>query len=490
MDSPGNPQSEHLSVSSWDLDDLSECCTTEPGSDSATLATESEDASTTSSPKGNVPGWYSYHCEKFLSVEELDAVRIKDIELFFDPIHALMVEDMIANKIGAEKWEEVVEEDAKQRGSELMKRFRVLLNTHMLTPDKNKNMVFVGHIWIINPTISKTRNMIRIKEKDSKFRAAFETTKDLLTSDILNDYLDTKNIIAFDDGVLDMSNFEGGIRGGKPSDFVTTSISYKVLFDSHVSMEEELDGLLSSLFPDDELLDYFLLHMSSCLDSGNLDKLFVIWYGVGNNGKSVLESLVEHTFGSYCYKAPTSLFSSRRTGSSSATPETANFNKTLISFIQESDSRENMNIGVLKELTGNDTIYTRNLYETPKTIEVRCKFILVTNKIYNLSQADEATWARVRVIPFLSKFVNNDEEVDEEQNIFRMNPQYIRRVRKLAPYFMRLLIKTYPRYKANGLPPCKLVQEHTSSLKRLNSPIALFVEDELIEGLENSLTSK
>ncbi|KAJ2757046.1 hypothetical protein GGI19_000342 [Coemansia pectinata] len=355
-----------------DVDSASDGSTAEPGDDLNIL-----------SPEDNIPSWYSHYCKRFLSVEELDDAGIKNIELFFDPIHALMIEDMIAKKIGSERWESVIKEDSKQKEKKIMQGFRMMLNFHMLTPDRRRNMVFVGHIWLVNPTASKIKNALRIKNKE-KFRFEYDGIKDLLTSDILDDFLDTKNIIAFDDGVLDMTNFGGGIRDGKPSDFVTTNIGYKVRFDPLASMEDELNRLLTSLFPDDELRDYFLLHMSSCLDSGNLDKLFVIWYGIGNNG------------------------------SSSATPETANFNKTLISFIQESDSRENMNIGVLKEMTGNDTIYTRNLFEAPKTIEVRCKFILVTNKIYNLSQADEATWARIRVIPFLSKFTNNDEEVDEE----------------------------------------------------------------------------
>ncbi|KAJ2005242.1 hypothetical protein H4R26_002060 [Coemansia thaxteri] len=450
-------------------------------------------------PKGNVPSWYSYYCKKFLTADEMDEVGIKNIELFFDPIHALVIEDVIAEKIGHEEWKATKERDAAKMKTRRFLDYSYLLNAHMLTPEKTKNMIFVEHIWIVNPTSTKTKNAIEIlqyertghkkkgeiKKEDTDLM--FNNIKSFLTSDILGDIFDTKNIIAFDDGVLDMSRFERGLRNGRPSDFVTTSIKYKIRFEPSRQMQLELSELLRYLFPDDELRDYFLLHMSSCLDSGNLDKLFVIWFGMGNNGKSVLESLVEHTFGSYCYKAPTSLFSSRRTGSSAATPETANFNKTLISFIQESDSRENMNIGVLKEMTGNDTIYTRNLYETPKTIEVRCKFILVTNKIYNLSQADEATWARIRVIPFLSKFTNDETEVDEEKNIFRMDSKYVKRVRILAPYFMQLLMETYPRYRANGLPSCRLVNEHTSSLKRLNSPVALFVEDDLIKGKENSV---
>lgn len=56
----------------------------------------------------------------------------------------------------------------------------------------------------------------------------------------------------------------------------------------------------------------------------------MIWYGNGNNGKSGMESIVEHAFGDYCYKVPTSLFSSRRTSFSQATPELIKLKKYLL----------------------------------------------------------------------------------------------------------------------------------------------------------------
>ncbi|KAJ2086312.1 hypothetical protein IW138_005777 [Coemansia sp. RSA 986] len=138
-----------------------------------------------------------------------------------------------------------------------------------------------------------------------------------------------------------------------------------------------------------------------------------------------------------------------------------------------------MNIGVLKELTGNDTIYVRNLYDNPRTINVKCKFILVTNKVYNLSQADEATWARIKVLPFTSKFTSDRDLVNESEGVFLMNPRYIRIAKDLAPYFMMLLMEYYPKYKRDGLPRCPKVEEQTATLRRLNSPVSLFIEDEL-----------
>ncbi|KAJ2631094.1 hypothetical protein H4R22_002214 [Coemansia sp. RSA 1290] len=174
-----------------------------------------------------------------------------------------------------------------------------------------------------------------------------------IQSDLITDVINERNIIAFKDYVIDMENYSGGFRKGEPADFVTISLNYEI--DSvPESRELELQSLINKILPNDKLKDYFLYHLASCLSYGNLDKVFVIWSGIGSNGKSVMEALVEHTFGGYCYKAPTSLFSSRRTQSSNATPEMANLNKYLLSFIQESDEREVANIGTLKELTEED----------------------------------------------------------------------------------------------------------------------------------------
>ncbi|KAJ1946724.1 hypothetical protein GGF37_000979 [Kickxella alabastrina] len=433
----------------------------------------------------SIPDWYKHYCNEFLSDEILEKMGIRDMIEEFDPVHALMAEDAIIKAVGSDQWEIVKRQDAK-RWDSLFISYSNMVSRYMLAPERNKNLVFSNHAWTMHPTNKKMMNYmdsygIGVKEPISL--DVFKT----LTSDMVSNIMDAKNIVAFKDGVLDMSCFEQGIRDGKPVDFVTTVISYKIKFSIDHVLQEELYGLLASIFPDQELREYFLYHMASCLDSGNLDKVFVIWHGVGNNGKSVMESLVENAFGSYCLKVPTSLFSSRRTGSSSATPETVSLNKSLVAFLQESDGREMMNIGVLKEMTGNDTIYTRGLFEAPKTIEVRCKFILVTNKVYNLSQADEATWSRIRVLPFLSTFTSDESAVDHEKNIFKNNSQYIRDVKILAPYFMRLIIEYYPKYKKNGLPKCSLVSANTNSLKRSNSSAFLFKEDMMIFSPECSM---
>ncbi|KAJ1767220.1 hypothetical protein LPJ74_005488 [Coemansia sp. RSA 1843] len=301
----------------------------------------------------------------------------------FDPVYALIAEDLIIRKIGQDEWNRIVEQDSNESGSFMVKFLR-LVKSFMCTPDPRKNMMFSRQTWEVNPTPTKLKNFMRFDDvvgEEREFINKYSGIRDLLTSDKIVDIVDTKNIIAFKDGVLDIDRFEEGIRDGLPQDFVTISINYKILpkFNQDEHMKQE----------------------------------------------------------------------------------------------------ENMNIGVLKELTGNDTIYVRNLYDNPRTINVKCKFILVTNKVYNLSQADEATWARIKVLPFTSKFTSDRDLVNESEGVFLMNPRYIRIAKDLAPYFMMLLMEYYPKYKRDGLPRCPKVEEQTATLRRLNSPVSLFIEDEL-----------
>lgn len=47
--------------------------------------------------------------------------------------------------------------------------------------------------------------------------------------------------------------------------------------------------------------------VSSCLEGRNANKVFSIWSGSGDNGKTVMVSLIEQAFGDYAVKMPTSL---------------------------------------------------------------------------------------------------------------------------------------------------------------------------------------
>jgi phage/plasmid-associated DNA primase len=81
-------------------------------------------------------------------------------------------------------------------------------------------------------------------------------------------------------------------------------------------------------------------------------------------------------------------------------------------MIQEPNKDEGINVGILKELSGNDTYYARDLFQRGKDIrEINpmFKIIIICNDLPVIVNADQAVWNRIRVIPFESTFVGQDE---------------------------------------------------------------------------------
>ena len=76
----------------------------------------------------------------------------------------------------------------------------------------------------------------------------------------------------------------------------------------------------------------------------------------------------------------------------------------------EPNEDEMVNSGIFKTLTGNDKYYARDLYESgrqAKEYRPMFKFVFICNKLPKLRYSDQATWNRIRVIPFESTFVDS-----------------------------------------------------------------------------------
>lgn len=283
-----------------------------------------------------------------------------------------------------------------------------------------------------------------------------------------------KHLIGFEDGVLDVNLLE--LRAGIPSDMI--SLSTSTYFNQTITEENQdmLNRLLNTIFPIEDIKYYMLRYIGSFLEAGNKDKIFSLWSGLGDNGKSIMVRLVELAFGEYAVKLPTSLLMGKRTQSASATPELALVENKLISIIQEPDDQEKMNLGLMKELTGNDTIYIREMYEKGKNIEVRSKVILIANKIPQLNTTDRATWSRIKVVPFLSTFVDDDKQLDEKRYIYKKDPNLINKLKVLVPAFFRLIIEEYKNYKIIGLDEPEIITKYTNELKELNDTLRQFLD--------------
>jgi hypothetical protein len=170
-------------------------------------------------------------------------------------------------------------------------------------------------------------------------------------------------IIGFKNGIYDLK--EHVFRAGIPEDYISLQmpIEYK-LFKETDKEVKNIHDFFEKIFPDRSIRDYFIDISSEVFIGGNRRKHVYFWSGEGDNGKSVTQLIFEKMLGEYAIKLPTSLIVGKRTQSSAACPELARAgNGVRWAVLQEPDKKDIINIGILKELSGNDTFFARGLYK-------------------------------------------------------------------------------------------------------------------------------
>ena len=214
------------------------------------------------------------------------------------------------------------------------------------------------------------------------------------------------SIVAFENGIYDMEKMI--FRDASPyMDYVSKHlpIQYKT-FSLGDAQVQNLERFFEKLFPRDDLRHYFLHQLAEIFWGANRDKIAMFWIGNGNNGKSVMQILLEKMLGPFSAKLPTTVLSSKRPQQGAATPETARLKGVRWVMMEEFNSTEEIEVGTLKQLTGNDTLSARHLYGSQFEFIPTFKLAIASNSFPKLKCPDEATWNRIRVIPFESCFVD------------------------------------------------------------------------------------
>lgn len=300
------------------------------------------------------------------------------------------------------------------------------------------------------------------------------------------DFDSNPKLFGFKNGVYDF--IEKRFREGKPEDYLHYHVNYdyeEFYEDSQAYLD--LDNYLLKVFPDPQLRQYFLEYCADLLVGGNKRKIIMAWTADGNNAKSVTVILLEHVFGPYLCKIPTSFLTSKRNGSSNAAPELSRTKGKRIAIAQEPDEKQDgpVNVGKLKELAGNDSQYLRGLYEEGEEMQIFFKILWVANKLPNVITGDIAFWERVRVLPFESKFVDPSEckESFEEQlkeRRFPKDPEFYDKVRDLKVVFMWKIIQVWHRVQQNGYTPDpEKVRAETKSYQDSNDTVLQFITDKV-----------
>jgi P4 family phage/plasmid primase-like protien len=266
------------------------------------------------------------------------------------------------------------------------------------------------------------------------------------------------NVIHCSNGVYDLA--ESKFRDGVPDDMITITSNNQYITDmerytntNYTECEEGFNDFLDKLFPEYEVKEYILNSLAISLSGKSLVQTFNVCIGSGSNGKSVLFDFLEYVFGDYFSSASPALLTKGRGDANTVSPAIASLRGKRLICCSEPDEKEPIKTGVMKELTGGDKLVGRHLHMAPIEFRPQHTIFFACNDPPEVQTTDEGTWRRIRVVPFISKFVDSDNIVLKANKTpyhFPKDPNIKNNFSVWKPLFLNELINRHNNLKANN----------------------------------------
>ena len=210
----------------------------------------------------------------------------------------------------------------------------------------------------------------------------------------------------------------------------------------------------------------------------NNEKIFQIYYGAGNNGKSTVTNMVSNVMGEYAKSIDHSValdFGEKKRGDG---PNSALYavRKLHTGFINENDEESKMKSAQIKGLTsgGQDAISCREMYGTATTFIPRIKMLLLCNTKPTFDVCDTAMTSRIRFVPFKNSFATSPE-----------NARYVDEIRAERNQFFSYLINgAYEYCNTRKLPYTDLSKAEMEDSKDTGDTLQHFIDDNCVKDSE------
>jgi len=319
----------------------------------------------------------------------------------------------------------------------------------------------------------------RTSDKSNIFREAAEIFFD---EEFVKKMDENRYLMCFSNGVVDIKNKL--FRDGYPQDYITktTCIPYKP-FDLEKDSEiaNKILTFMEQLFPDKDLNRYMWDHLSSVLIGENINQTFNIYRGNGSNGKSLLTDLMTFTLGEYVGTVPVTLVTEKRVGIGATSSEVMQLKGVRYAIMQEPSKDARINEGMMKQLTGDSTMQARALYCESEKFNIQFHLCVCTNTLFEIVSNDDGTWRRVRIVEFMSKFVNPEDPVTNDTPYqFPKDPLLKEKLPKWAPVFASMLVKRA--FENQGVVKnCDIVMSASNKYRQGQDHIAGFVSEMILQ---------
>jgi putative DNA primase/helicase len=303
-------------------------------------------------------------------------------------------------------------------------------------------------------------------ESNNRIQAILTLARSLPDIAVYADSLDT-GIFSLNclNGTIDLTT--GQLRDHDPADMLTKLCPVRYDPDARLSL---WDDFLRTVTNDDPAMMDFLQAATGYALTGSTqeEKLFFV-HGDAATGKSTFVEGLKATLGSYAATADFESFLKRDSVGGPRNDIAKLVGARLVVSI-EVDEGKTLAEGLVKVLTGGDTVSARFLYSESFEFVPQFKLWLAANHAPRVRDDDEAMWRRILRIPF-----NHVIPKDARDPIVKLR---LRDPKVAGSAILAWAVRGCLKWRQSGLIVPSVVESSTQEYRRSQDPLREFCEEE------------
>lgn len=307
----------------------------------------------------------------------------------------------------------------------------------------------------------KRRNAVPVKHVLSLLKPLIDrepTSGEVVSPDLFDQ---NRELIATPSGqVINLRT--GEEREMRPSDY--TLMRTRVDPGTLADCPRWLQALDEWTLGDEEYREYLHRYAGMGASGDTYEKAFFILKGNTNSGKSRFLEAIAYALGDYAVSGGFDMLTSGNDSERNRVIHMAKHARWVIG--SEGREGDSFDAAKLKQMTGGDTMVTRELYGEASNFIPQWTISAATNEVPYLNIDDAALLDRLRILPFDYEPPNGTEE--PLQRIFEEE----------APGILRWLIEGAKKWYAERLGTCQRVEEATRSVIAEQDKVGRWLEEE------------
>ncbi|WP_282801235.1 phage/plasmid primase, P4 family [Secundilactobacillus kimchicus] len=322
-------------------------------------------------------------------------------------------------------------------------------NSNLSMDDAEK--AFQKHIKRSRSNSGKKAMIDEIKHRVPVLHGEFDSDKTLLN--VANGYVDLSSGILKDHDIKKMFSRQA-------------SVEYTETIDAP-EWTQFLDQIFNS---DRELIEYVQKAVGYSLTGSTKEQVMFILFGNGRNGKSIFIDTIADTLGNYARSMQADSIMVKNS-SASANSDIARLEGARLVTSSEPNDGLRLDEGLVKQLTGGDTVTARFLYGKEFEFKPEFKLWLATNHKPIIRGTDDGIWRRLMLIPFAVKIPDNRVDKDLKYKLQREEVG-----------ILNWAVEGALKWQREGLNPPESVAKASNAYRNEMDVLAQFMEERTIKG--------